>query len=259
MVEQREPCRVGPIDFEVTTLDEAVRRSIDDAVSGQGGELHFANAWSIALATEDNNLVQAFRGGLNYPDGKPVVWAMRMFRRGHYEVKPNRVNGPTFFEKAVALGISRGVKHYFLGSTPETLEKLQHNLRSRYPTIRIVGVSSPPYKEHTAADYDHELDKIRACRPDIVWIGLGTPKQDMAAAYMSPRYPAVFACVGGVFDFAAGNFRDAPDWMQEAGLAWLYRFVQEPRRLWRRYTYGNAKFIGVVLKQFAASGSGSPR
>jgi N-acetylglucosaminyldiphosphoundecaprenol N-acetyl-beta-D-mannosaminyltransferase len=255
MVEQRERCWVGPIDFEVTTIDEAVQRSIDDAVSGRGGELHFANAWSIALATEDNNLGQAFRGGLNYPDGKPVVWAMRLFRRGHHNVRPHRVHGPTFFGKAVALGISQEIKHYFLGSTPETLEKLQHNLRSRYPTICIVGVSSPPYKDHTAEDYDEELEKIRACQPDIVWIGLGTPKQDLAAAYMAPRYPAVFACVGGVFDFAAGNFRDAPHWMQEAGLAWLHRFAQEPRRLWRRYTYGNAKFIQTIAKQALSSKS----
>ena len=260
MVGTQDPCRIGAIDFEVTTLDDAVQRTLDDAVSGRGNEVHFPNAWSIALAEEDRDLCESFRHGRNYPDGKPVVWAMRWLRRGDTAAPaPDCVNGPAFFERALQKGLTRGVRHYFLGSTPETLEKLERNLRTRFPGIEIVGMASPPFKEHTPSDYDHELEKIEACKPDIVWVGLGTPKQDKAAAYMAPRYPAVFACVGAVFDFNAGNLRDAPRWMQQAGLAWLFRFVQEPRRLWRRYTYGNAKFVGVVLKQIAAAGSATSR
>jgi N-acetylglucosaminyldiphosphoundecaprenol N-acetyl-beta-D-mannosaminyltransferase len=177
---------------------------------------------------------------------------MRWLRRTNKSTpKPDCVNGPAFFERALQKGLTQGVRHYFMGSTPETLEKLEHNLRLRYPGIQIVGMSSPPFKEHTPSDYDYELEKIEASQPNIVWIGLGTPKQDKAAAYMAPRYPAVFACVGAVFDFNAGNLRDAPAWMQRLGLAWLFRFAQEPRRLWRRYTYGNAKFIQIAVRQIA--------
>lgn len=242
-------CRVGTVDFEVTTLNEAVNRALDDALLERSGHLHLANAWSIALADDDNEVREHFRRGRNYPDGKPVVWAMRWLNRGNGSIQPARVCGPTFFERALAEGVDRGVKHYFLGSTPQTLEKLQFNLRSRFPGINIVGMSSPPFRDLTPEDFAFELSKIQACRPHIIWVGLGTPKQDKAAAFLAPQYPGVFACVGAAFDFTAGNLREIPLWIQEAGLGWLFRFLQEPRRLWRRYIYGNAKFIRIVLTQ----------
>lgn len=252
MAEAEERCRVGAIDFEVTSLEEAVERTLDDAFARRGVDVHFPNAWSIALANEDVSLQAAFGDGRNYPDGKPVVWAMRWMRRKNAGARAGHVGGHVFFQRAMELSVARGAKHYFLGGTPETLEKMKSRLVARFPSIAIVGMSSPPYKEHTAEDFERELHLIRQCDPDIVWVGLGTPKQDIAAAYMAPRYPAVFACIGAIFDFTAGNLRDAPQWVQEAGLAWLFRFAQEPRRLWRRYTYGNAKFIRIVVKQIRA-------
>jgi N-acetylglucosaminyldiphosphoundecaprenol N-acetyl-beta-D-mannosaminyltransferase len=251
VVRSEDRCRIGKIEFDVATLDGAVKRTLEDALSGRGIDVHFPNAWSIALANDDGHLCESFQGGRNYPDGQPVVWAMRWMRRGERGVEADRVSGTPFFEQALRDGVTRGVRHYFLGSTPETLERLQSNLMSRFPGIEIVGASPPPFKDLASADYDIELEKIRECAPHIVWIGLGTPKQDQAAAYMALRYPAIFACVGAAFDFNAGNLRAFPDWVQEAGLAWLFRFVQEPRRLWRRYTYGNAKFIAIVLGQLA--------
>lgn len=244
-------CQIGNIEFDVATLDGAVQRTLDDALSGRGIDVHFPNAWSIALANDDDNLCETFRNGRNYPDGQPVVWAMRWMSRGELGVAADRVSGTPFFERALREGVTRGVRHYFLGSTPETLEKLVSSLMSRFPEIKIVGASSPPFKDLGSADYDIELEKIKECAPHIVWIGLGTPKQDQAAAYMTLRYPAIFACVGAAFDFNAGNIRAFPDWLQDAGFAWLFRFVQEPRRLWRRYTYGNIKFIAIVLRQLA--------
>lgn len=242
-------CRVGALDFEVTTLDRAVERTIDDALSRRSDHVHLANAWSIALADDDNELRQVFGDGRNYPDGKPVVWAMRWLRGNDAPTRPDRVYGPTFFERALEAGIPRHVRHYFLGSTPETLEKLQSNVRARLQGIEIAGTSSPPFKDLTPDDLAYELSKIEASEPHIVWVGLGTPKQDKVAAYLAPRYPSIFACVGAAFDFSAGNLRDVPYWIQNAGFAWLYRFVQEPRRLWRRYTYGNATFLRIVLSQ----------
>jgi N-acetylglucosaminyldiphosphoundecaprenol N-acetyl-beta-D-mannosaminyltransferase len=153
------------------------------------------------------------------------------------------------FETTLEKGVQQYVRHYFLGSTPETLEKLQAAARRRFPGIDIAGASSPPFKVLTGEDLSYELSKIEACRPHIVWVGLGTPKKDVVAADLAPKYPGVFVCVGAAFDFTVGNLREAPDWMQHRGLAWLYRFAQEPRRLWRRYTYGNAKFVWIVLKQ----------
>lgn len=241
--------RVGALDFEVTSLGQAVERTINDALSERQQHVHLANAWSIALADDDGELREVFGSGRNYPDGKPVVWAMRWLGGRRATGRPGRVYGPTFFERVLEEGVTRRVKHYFLGSTPETLEKLQSNLRERFPGIDIVGVSSPPFKEFTYDDYADELSKIEISNPHIVWVGLGTPKQDKAAAYLASHYSAVFACVGAAFDFSSGNLRDVPLWIQNAGLAWLFRLAQEPRRLWRRYTYGNAKFVLIVLGQ----------
>jgi N-acetylglucosaminyldiphosphoundecaprenol N-acetyl-beta-D-mannosaminyltransferase len=248
---QWDTCKVGTIDFTVTTLEEAVTRTVDDALSGHSYHVHLANAWSIALANNDDELREVFLDGRNYPDGKPVVWAMKWLRPGSGLLQPGRVYGPTFFERTLREGVGRCVRHYFLGSTPETLEKLQTTVRGRFPGIQVVGVSSPPFKDLSAEDLALELSKIEACKPHIVWVGLGTPKQDTAAAFLATKYPGIFACVGAAFDFTAGNLRDVPFWLQDRGLAWLYRFAQEPRRLWRRYTYGNASFIRIVVVQFA--------
>lgn len=263
MATSPDVCRVGSIDFAVATLDQAVERTIADALGQQSSHVHLANAWSIALAESDRQLREAFGSGCNYPDGKPVVWAMQWLRPADGPSSPSRVHGPGLFETALEKGVQRHVRHYFLGSTPETLEKLQATVRRRFPGIDIAGASSPPFKVLTGEDLSHELGKIEACRPHIVWVGLGTPKQDLVATYLAPKYPGVFVCVGAAFDFTAGNLREAPDWMQQRGLAWLYRFAQEPRRLWRRYTYGNTKFVWIVLKQLTnerlrSSGVGAP-
>ncbi|WP_040538704.1 WecB/TagA/CpsF family glycosyltransferase [Mycolicibacterium tusciae] len=254
-------CRVGALDFQVTTLARAVNRTIEDALSKRSDHVHLANAWSIALADDDDELREVFRNGRNYPDGKPVVWAMNWLSGGDGTTQPSRVYGPTFFERTLDKGVARRVKHYFLGGTPETLEKLQSNVRTRFPGVDIVGVSSPPFKDLTSDDFDYELSKIELGRPHIIWVGLGTPKQDKAAAYLASRYPGIFACVGAAFDFTAGNLRDVPLWIQNAGLAWLFRLAQEPRRLWRRYLFGNAKFIRIVLSQLVKErlGKTAPR
>lgn len=251
MSDSQDRCQVGTLAFEVATLDDAVNRTIDEALRRRSDHIHLANAWSIALAEDDSQLRDAFGTGSNYPDGKPVVWVMRWRHRRSNGIKPARVDGPTFFERVLEQGVPQNVKHFFFGSTPETLEKLQDNVRIRFPGIDIVGVSSPPFKDLTAEDLAGELARIRACEPHLVWVGLGTPKQDKVAAYLAEHYSGIFACVGAAFDYTAGNLRETPKWIQEAGLGWLFRLAQEPRRLWRRYLFGNARFIRIVAKQIA--------
>lgn len=252
-------CRVGTIDFVETNLDSAVNDAISFALSGHALHIHFANAWSISLAFSDEQLSNAFRLGHNFPDGKPVVWAMQWLCPAATQ-RGSRVAGPVFFDSVLREGVAKGIRHYFLGSTTETLARMQSNVSHRFPGIQIVGASSPPFKDLTPADLLHELSMIEMADPDIVWVGLGTPKQDTAAAFLSSKHRAVFACVGAAFDFTAGNLKDAPAWMHKYGLGWLFRLCQEPRRLWRRYTYGNLKFIWIVgaqmAKKFTASRTG---
>lgn len=247
MTQDRVLCQVGSVDFAVCGLESAVERTVNDAASGRRAHIHLANAWSIVLASDDLALRDAFHSGVAYPDGKPVVWVMRWMCRRDPSRQPGRVYGPLFFERTLDIGRLRDLRHYFLGSTPETLVKLQESIRARFAGINIVGSSSPPFRDLTSADLAREVSMIEAAKPHIVWVGLGTPKQDLVAASLANCFPAVFACVGAAFDFTAGNLRDVPLWAQEAGLAWLFRFAQEPRRLWRRYTYGNARFVKIAI------------
>jgi N-acetylglucosaminyldiphosphoundecaprenol N-acetyl-beta-D-mannosaminyltransferase len=128
------------------------------------------------------------------------------------------------------------------------LEVLKSVTESRFPGVQLVGAYSPPYRPLAKAERLALEGNIRDSRPDIVWIGLGTPKQDVEAMTLAASAPAVFIAVGAAFDFLAGTKKEAPDWLKGSGLEWCYRLLSEPRRLWRRYTLGNLRFLEVALK-----------
>ena len=145
-------CRVGAVDFVITSLDQAVEETLSDAVSLRTQHVHFANAWSVALAESDTELSRVFNSGRSYPDGKPVVWAMHRLQIGVGGQKAGCIPGPAFFEKTLEQGVPIGIRHYFLGSTPETLKKLEAKVLRHYPGIEVVGTSSPPFRDLTSAD-----------------------------------------------------------------------------------------------------------
>jgi N-acetylglucosaminyldiphosphoundecaprenol N-acetyl-beta-D-mannosaminyltransferase len=129
------------------------------------------------------------------------------------------------------------------------MDALQRELRRRFPRARIVRACSPPFRPLSVRErHDQERD-VLATHADIVWVGLGTPKQDVHAAELATRLPVVCAAVGAAFDFVAGHKRRAPRWMGSSGLEWLFRLVCEPRRLWRRYLFGNARFLWGVARR----------
>lgn len=241
----------GRVDFEVASPASAVAKVMDIALTpaDRGTHIHFANAYSIVLAQKDDGLADTFSSGMCFPDGKPVVWAMKALHRTSSEGL-HQVRGPSFFEDFMRAGVTKGVRHYLMGSTPETLSKLTASLSERIPGLQIAGTSSPPFREITDEEWDDELRRIEACRADVVWVGLGTPKQDLIAAKLSGFMPSTYICVGAAFDFSAGNLKHAPRWMQKVGLEWLFRFIQEPRRLWRRYIVGNSRFVILVILQY---------
>ena len=194
-------CQVGTLDFEVTTLDRAVEQTLNDVF------------WSVANTcisrTPGLSRSQTMIASSRTLSGADAISRMETRCVGHAVAsgddappQPGRVYGPAFFERVLEEGVGRHVKHYFLGSTPETLEKLQASLRTRFPGLDIVGASSPPFKDLDPNDFADELSKIEEARPHIIWVGLGTPKQDKAGAYLASQYPAVFACVGAAFDSA---------------------------------------------------------
>lgn len=232
------------VPFCVATPGTAARFIVDTAnESSLGADIHFLNAYSIALAEYDPAYRRCLtNAAYNFPDGKPISLLNRL-RSG----RMTQVRGPGLFESVMDLGRTKDLRHYLLGSTPATLAKLQESLECRYPGVRIVGSFSPPFGEMTSEQRSQQDEEIRISRAQLVWVGLGTPKQDFEVARLAEAgFKAV--AVGAAFDFSAGTKREAPRWVSKLGLEWLFRFATEPRRLWRRYLVGNLVFLRAAIR-----------
>jgi exopolysaccharide biosynthesis WecB/TagA/CpsF family protein len=212
--------------------------------TGDRFSLHFATAHSIAEANDNPELRAALNAGMVEPDGVPLVWLGR--RRG---AKMERVCGPDFMPALVKRGIPLGRSHFFLGGPPGLPEALARRLGKVYPGLRVAGAVSPPFRPLTPEEDEALVAQINAAKPDFVWVGLGAPQQDLwVASHRSRLNAAALLAVGAAFDFHAGTRRRAPRWMQRSGTEWFFRLAMEPRRLARRYTVVNARFLQLVLK-----------
>lgn len=209
--------------------------------------INCCNVHSVISARRDPTLSAALQAGdINTPDGMPLVWILRS--GGHRQQR--RITGMDVAQQAFTRGLEHGWRHYFYGSTPETLAALQRNLRARYPRIEIAGAYSPPFRDLSADERRDVIAKIRAAKPDILWVGLGMPKQEKWMHAMRDSLPGmVLVGIGAAFDFLAGTQKHAPVWMQDVGLEWVYRLAREPRRLWRRYAWSNPAFLALWLRQ----------
>jgi len=214
-----------------------------------GIDVHLCNAYTLAMADRDPEFHKILRNAMmNLPDGTPVVWANRLLHPDE-DIPKQRVRGPSLFLDVFELGQAAGLTHYLLGSTPEVLQSLRTNLGTAYPAARIVGAESPPFRDLTSTEKAEQLARVEASGADVVWVGLGTPKQDIECARMAAESNRVFIAVGAAFDFAAGTKAEAAPWMQNNGLEWMHRLSQEPRRLWKRYLFGNARFVRATLQR----------
>lgn len=184
--------------------------------------------------------------GLAVPDGMPLVWLGRW--RGQNGV--SRVYGPDLMLELCRISVERGYTHFFLGGAAHVPQLLAGKLQARFPGLRVAGTLSPPFRPLTPQEDNHLVDGLNRVAPDIIWVGLGTPKQDLWMAQHRARLNApVLVGVGAAFDFHAGRIPQAPRWMQQTGLEWLFRLWQEPGRLWHRYLVYNPLFILLVLAQ----------
>ena len=243
--------RVGEIDFTVLPLAEAIdgvvaaTESMDD-VGHPGLAVHFCNAYNVALARSDRSYANLIANAdVVFSDGVPITW---VGRRAHPDVAEQweRVYGPDVMRGVFAA--SAAPKHYLLGGSPETLEALQAHLEREYPGAQIVGAESPPFR---AASYDELQQRDRRITDSgasIVWVGLGTPKQDFEVQRLASSLPIVAMAVGAAFDFLAGTKPQAPVWMQRSGTEWAFRLASEPKRLGRRYFWGNSVFAAEAAR-----------
>jgi len=186
------------------------------------------------------------RSGLSTPDGMPLVWLSRL--QGFREA--GRVYGPDLMLKLCERSVVTGHRHFFYGGAPGVADLLAEKLRTRFPGLQVSGTHSPPMRAADVQEIDDVLERINATAADIVWVGLGTPKQDFWVARHRPLLaaPALIA-VGAAFDFHAGLLRQAPRWMQRSGLEWLFRLIHEPRRLAYRYLVYNPVFTVKTVAQ----------
>jgi N-acetylglucosaminyldiphosphoundecaprenol N-acetyl-beta-D-mannosaminyltransferase len=204
----------------------------------------------VMVAQHDPELLRSLHGAnvLNVPDGKPLVWALNLLG----EDLPDRVYGPELTDRYCARAAERGHRVWLYGGhTPEALDQLAEALERRHPGINIVGSWSPPHRPLNTEEERAVAERINADRPDVVWVGIGVPKQEKWMASMRPLLEApVLVGVGAAFDFLAGRKRQAPPWMQRRGLEWLFRLSQEPRRLLGRYLRYNPAFVVAFLRQY---------
>jgi N-acetylglucosaminyldiphosphoundecaprenol N-acetyl-beta-D-mannosaminyltransferase len=225
---------------------------IDDAVAaGHRGYVCVAATHTVMASQEDAGLREAvLSADFTVPDGQPLVWALNLL--GHDLA--DRVYGPELMDRACARAARSGLRFYLYGGRNQgALAQLARNLRLRHPGLRIVGGHVPPFRELTGAEEDVIAADIRRSGADVVWVGIGVPKQEKWMARMRDRLSApVLVGVGAAFDFHAGLIPQAPGWMQRLGLEWAFRLAQEPRRLWRRYLHYNPRFVSGFARQYAA-------
>ncbi|MHD0300477.1 WecB/TagA/CpsF family glycosyltransferase [Rhodococcus qingshengii] len=239
--------RVGKVHFDVITLPDAVDRVIRAATESEALPIRLSNAYCVALASQDAEYQTLLASpGLNFPDGTPVVWFMKKQAKA-----AGRVRGPSLFMETLDAGRKNDIGHFFLGTTPETLTKLEAAVSEKFPGVRISGRFAPPFGPINEDFYREGTARIAATDTQLIWVALGTPKQDFVAAELARRVGRPCAAVGAAFDFAAGSAREAPQWMQNSGTEWLYRLATEPRRLWRRYLFGNIQFLRSALTESA--------
>ena len=185
------------------------------------------------------------KAGMITPDGMPVVWLAKL--KGCRDIE--RTYGPDLMLEVCNHGQDLGLRHFFYGGTADTLEKLQERLRGLYPQILIVGSYAPSFQPVGWQEDAAVIDRINKSEADILWVGLGSSKQDFWMEMHRPMLNAsVIVGAGAAFDFCSGVKPQAPRWMMACGLEWFFRLCSEPGRLWRRYLIGNSLFIYYVIK-----------
>lgn len=233
---------VNVIDYEA-----AVERVIACAKQGEGMTVSALAVHGVMTGVQD----EEHRYRLNHfdlivPDGQPVRWALNLMHQANL---PDRVYGPTLTLKLCAQAAQEGLPIYLYGSTPQTLTALTANLKQRFPDLQIAGAEPSRFRQTTAEEKSEIAAKIRESGAAITFVGLGCPRQEVWAYEYRDTLAMPIIAVGAAFDFHAGNVPQAPKWMQDAGLEWFFRLVQEPRRLWKRYVLLNPQYVLLFLLQ----------
>ncbi|MEN6428947.1 MAG: WecB/TagA/CpsF family glycosyltransferase [Phycisphaerales bacterium] len=208
---------------------------------------------SVLMCRRDSRLHEATEAAsLTLPDGVGIILASKLLGYPHR----GRVTGPTLMLRLCDWGREEGLRHYFYGGAPGVAEALAHRLEQRYSGLKVVGTCSPPFREMTPAEDAQTGNRINRAEPDVVWVGLGSPKQEKwMAEHLGRLDVAAMIGVGAAFDFHSGRVKWAPEWIRNVGVEWAYRLATEPKRMWRR-NVDSFIFLAGVLHQCAAGVDG---
>lgn len=235
----------------VTHYKEAVEWISTAALAGDRAyAVEAANTHVAALARHQTSFGEAMsKFDLICPDGMPLVWLLNQ-KLDHADKLTDRVYGPTLMLKTIEASEQQSeLKHFFFGGKQSTLDKLTDRFTADYPKAKLVGSYSPPFGNWSEDEFDRVCKKIIKSGANLVWVGLGCPKQEKwIAKHKDQLPPAVYFGIGAAFAFHAGEIKQAPAWLQKAGAEWLYRLCTEPRRLFRRYFTYNSLFLWYALR-----------
>lgn len=242
--------KVLGVDISVTDLAGAVSCINDWIERGERRYVCVTPVHGVMECQRDEELRRIHNSsGLTVPDGMPLVWAGRL--QGHSQM--GRVFGPDLMLALCQSSVSTGYSHFLYGGDTGVAEELRRRLCRKFPGIKIVGTFTPPFRPLNPAEEEQLIAQVARVKPDIVWVGLGCPKQEhFMGAYLPKLDTTVMLGVGAAFDFHTGRAQDAPRWMKASGLQWLHRLMQDPKRLGKRYLINNPLFAYKFLRQTIA-------
>lgn len=235
------------VDTTAQTFNDAAQTIIGWVARREKRYICTCTVYTVMRATEDAYTMDALQNAdMVTADGMPLVWLQKRWG----DPQAERVYGPDLMLEVCKQSAEIGARHYFFGGKPHVVETLSRELTTRFPKLQIVG-SVSPMVTGTPIPVDAELvEGINATAPNIIWVGLGSPKQDQWMYAYRDAFPnSTLIAVGAAFDFLSGTIPQAPRWMQRSGTEWLFRLLQEPGRLWKRYLWYNPRFILAVLRQ----------
>lgn len=237
------------VGISVLNLTSALAAIADAIGRRRKGYICVTGVHGVMEAQADEAFKKILNGAcLCTPDGMPMVWAGRL--RGHRDM--SRVYGPDLMLEVCAWSETSGARHFFYGGADGVAELLARKLQAKFPKLPVAGTFTPPFRPLTGAETSRLREQIAAAKPDIMWVGLSTPKQEKFMAEFLPKLDVtLMAGVGAAFDFHTGRVRQAPRWMQRGGLEWFFRLCSEPRRLAWRYLRNNPLFLWKCLGQLS--------
>ncbi len=233
------------VNYALTDYDAASDLLVEKAQNRVSFGLTALAVHGLIESVWDQNLnSQINKIDLIVPDGQPIRWALNHFYKAGLK---DRVYGGKLTWFVLKKANQLGLKIYLYGSTQETLQKFKFNIQHQFPNIEICGVHVDRFRDATPEEDEEDIKKINQSGAHIVLVGRGCPRQERWVSDHLGKIDAVLMAVGAAFNFHAGNLKQAPTWMQDNGLEWLFRLVQEPKRLWKRYLFTNSYFIYLFL------------